>query len=561
MHPQIRQPEQGQCPICGMDLIPAGSGGDDLSTEEVELSARARTKARIQTTRVERGLEAGVERRLLGRVDYDETTLRVVTSWIAGRIDALHVRVTGQRVAKGQKIATLYSPEVYSAHQDLIQARQQVQRFGAASTDTARRAGQSALDAARARLRLLGVPTAELNAMEKASSPTESTSIRTPFSGTVIERLATEGAYVRAGTGLYRVADLRRIWVQLDAYESDLPLLRLGQGVELEVSALPGDTFSGTVTFVDPVLDARTRTARVRIEVSNKDRSLAPGMFAEAIVKGREEGGEQPLLIPESAPLFTGRRSLVYVERRAEDRYIYEARVVRLGARVGEYYPVIAGLGEGERIVTHGAFAIDADLQIRAGSSMMTVPDDTETGPYDDVTPVPKEYEVALGQVLEHYLALHRALASDDLAAAKGSMQKAVTATEKLHAKGPGAFADGWQAISRQLLVHGKHLGHASTLDEARLPFRDVSQQIATLLRVFGNPLEDTVHLAFCPMALNNEGAEWVQRSATIENPYFGASMHRCGEVHNAVVHGSYLPAKGGSQEPPRAAPAGGHNH
>jgi Cu(I)/Ag(I) efflux system membrane fusion protein len=376
MHPQIRQDEPGQCPICGMDLIPVESEAEDQNGEErVTLSERAKILARIRTVEAQRLGSGRVERRLLGRVDYDERSLRTVTAWIGGRIERLHVATTGERVKRGQVIATLYSPEVYNAHQDLIQARQQLERLLEGATPSARRAAEAALDAARDRLRLLGVPGAEVRSMEKGGKPSERVRIRTPFGGTVIERLATQGSYVETGSGLYRVADLSTLWVQLDAYESDLPVLKAGQKVSLRVEALPGELFEGRVTFVDPVLDPKTRTARVRIEVKNQDRRLRPGMFVEAAVESDPTATPQqeaPLVVPATAPHFTGRRSVIYVEVEDTDAPTYEARGVTLGTRMGDLYPVLSGLREGERVVIHGAFAIDADLQIQGGSSMMS---------------------------------------------------------------------------------------------------------------------------------------------------------------------------------------------
>ena len=386
MHPQVRQDEPGQCPICGMDLIPVErSASDDVDASRVSLSERAKSLARIRTMEAQRLGSGRVQRRLLGRVDYDETSLRTVTAWIGGRIERLHVSATGERVKRGQVIATLYSPEVYSSHQDLIQARQQLERLREGATASARGAAEAALDAARDRLRLLGVPAREVRAMERADKPSERVRIRTPFGGTVIERLATQGSYVETGTGLYRVADLSTLWVQLDAYESDLPVLKAGQDVVLRVEALPGELFTGRVTFVDPVLDPKTRTARVRIEVDNQDRRLRPGMFVEANVKGDATGeptDAAPLVVPATAPLFTGRRSVVYVEVPDADAPTYEARVVTLGTRMGDLYPVLAGLTEGERVVVHGAFAIDADLQIQGGESMMNEPKPMQGHPH-----------------------------------------------------------------------------------------------------------------------------------------------------------------------------------
>ena len=398
MHPRIRQTEPGPCPICGMDLIPVerSAGADEGNARRISLSERAKLLARIRTVETTRLGSGRVERRLLGRVDYDERSLRTVTAWVGGRIDRLHVSTTGERVRRGQVIATLYSPEVYTAHQDLIQARQQFERLQEAATPSAGRAAEAALNASRDRLRLLGVPDAELRTMERADKPSERARIRTPFGGTVIERLATQGNYVETGSGLYRVADLSTLWVQLDAYESDLPVLEAGQQVLIRVEALPGEAFKGRVTFVDPVLNPNTRTARVRIEVKNQDRRLRPGMFVEASVQSdpaREPAEEAPLVVPATAPLFTGRRSVVYVEIEDAEEPTYEARVVTLGPRMGDLYPVLAGLREGERVVIHGAFAIDADLQIQGGDSMMSVPDGEDStdehAAHDSITEVP----------------------------------------------------------------------------------------------------------------------------------------------------------------------------
>lgn len=414
MHPQVRADEPGACPICGMDLVavpmaaePTTTGGGDARPTQITLSPRARARARIRTTPVRRLGDGHAERRLLGRVEVDETAERTVTAWMGGRIDRLLVRATGERIARGQVIARLYSPEVYGAHQDLLSARAQVARLAAAGAVDARAAARAALDAAQARLRLLGVPPPELRAMARAERPTEHVLIRSPFSGTVIERIAREGTYVTTGSGLYRLADLRRLWVQLDAYESDLPLLRVGQPVWLRFAALPGRRHEGRVSFVDPVLNTRTRTAQVRVEVHNEHGELRPGMFAYAVVAAQaasgsdaatdaatDAGHEPPLVVPATAPLFTGRRSLVYVELPNAPRPTYEARVVRLGARlaapgIGAIYPVLAGLAEGERVVVHGAFTLDADLQLRGGRGLMDIGNDTLAAPVAPAPPPP----------------------------------------------------------------------------------------------------------------------------------------------------------------------------
>jgi Cu(I)/Ag(I) efflux system membrane fusion protein len=422
-----------------MDLIPVTANAESSADapERVILSERAKALARLRTTTVRRRSGASAELQLLGRIEPNETTLRTITAWTGGRIDRLFVNVTGQSVWAGQPIATLYSPEVFAAHQDLLVAKRQVERL-ASSPESTRQAVRAALDAARERLRLLGVPDDELTRMETQTEPTRAVSIRTPFGGTVIERLATEGAYVATGAPLYRIANLKKLWVQLDAYESDLSRLSKGQTVRVSVDALPGEEFEGQVTFIDPTLDKAKRTARVRVEIDNADGRIRPGMFAEATVdtgdtvkeaskkKGTakaqeaaksEQEKEGPLVIPATAPLFTGRRALVYVELLSDGRTAYEPRTVRLGPRLGEFYPVVAGLSEGERIVTRGAFVLDADLQIRGGPSMMTADPNDESALKVPIVLPPSELG-KLGPVVSSYIHVQEALAADDLSAA-----------------------------------------------------------------------------------------------------------------------------------------------
>lgn len=541
MHPQIRASEPGACPLCGMDLIPATSAETSASTDRVVLTERARALAQLRTTPVRRQGDASAEVRLLGRVEPDETTRKNVTTWIGGRIDRLHVNTTGERVGAGQIIATLYSPEVYAAHQDLLTAKAQVDRLTAGS-DATRKAAEGAYRAARERLTLLGVPDADLTRLEEADRPAPSVPIRSPFAGTVIERVATEGAYVQTGAPLYRIADLGRLWVQLDAYETDLPRLSVGQEVSLSVEGL-GEPLLGTVTFIDPTLDAQRRTARVRVAVPNPDGRLRPGMFAEAVVSSAAPPGDDaPLVIPASAPLFTGKRSLVYVEVAEEDQLAYEPRTVRLGPRLGDVYPVVAGLSEGERVVSRGAFAIDADLQIRGGPSMMTTPDDRSAGPWDAVVPLgPSELD-ALAPVLRRYLEVQRALAADDHGAAVTAARALEAAIADVALGGEAAAA--WTGLADPLRTHARLVAASRDLAGARAGFEPLSAGVEGVLGRFGNPLDTELHVAYCPMAQGDEGARWVQQGRTIDNAYFGASMRSCGEIRSEVPPGAFLPTR-----------------
>lgn len=561
MHPQIRMAEPGQCPICGMDLVEAtGEGAVDEAPDRVTLSDRAQAMAAVRTELVRR-TEPRTDVRLLGQVDYDETRLRMITPWTAGRVDRLKVRVTGEKIRRGQLIATLYSPEVYAAMRDLIVAAKQAERLAGGLPGSATLASQT-VEATRERLRLLGVSESLIEQIERDRQAPKQVQVRSPYAGTVLERKVEEGDYVEAGTVMFHIADLSTVWVQIDAYESDLPLLSLGQTVELSVESLPQEAFEGEVAFIDPVIDPQTRTARVRVEVDNADGQLRPGMFAQARIQGRAGDRDRTLVIPATAPLFTGRRSVVYVQEPGSTGR-YALREVRLGPRAGPLYPVLAGLAEGERVVSEGAFLVDADLQLRGGGSMMTRDDDeADRAAMLVVTP---QMLAALQPVVEHYLESSRTLAADEIDVARGHLGMLAEATTQVEATGPKQTRQAWSELASSLSGHARHAATATDTAEVRVAFEALSDGIEVVLERFGNPTAGPLDVAFCPMAFDNKGAQWVQRDEPLANPYYGAAMLRCGEVRATLAPGERLGAgpesAPGSEPRPGAGHRPGHDH
>lgn len=363
MHPQIQKPNPGSCPLCGMDLIPVvtDSSSESDNLREISLSPAALKLAQIDTAPVARRSVA-VEIRMIGQVQFDETRLATISPRVDGRIDRLMANYTGMPVQKGDPLADLYSPEWVAAQQELLQA---VKASGGAES--------ALLKAARERLRLWGLSAEQIAAMEQQGQVRDHVTFFSPISGTVVEMAAREGQYVKTGMRLFTVADLTHVWVELEAYESDLAWLREGQDVAFTTEAVPGETFTGTIDFIHPVLNPATRTVKVRVEADNADGFLKPGYFVRAVVQApaTEEGAEAPLVIPATAPLLTGRRAVVYVAV-PEQEGTYEGREVVLGPRAGDVYIVRKGLKEGDQVVTHGAFKLDAELQVRAKPSMMS---------------------------------------------------------------------------------------------------------------------------------------------------------------------------------------------
>ena len=311
---------------------------------------------------------------LLGRVAYDETRQRDITAWVSGRLDRLHVNFTGVRVKKGQAMASLYSPELYGAQVELFQALEGEKKFEKSALESIRGTAGLTVEAARRKLNLLGLSADLIQSIIENGKPETHLTITSPASGTVVSKDALEGQYVETGSRIYTVVDLSRVWVLLQAYESDLSWIGLGREVSFTVEAFPGETFSGKVDFVDPVVDPQTRTVNVRLNVDNRNERLKPGMFARASLKagpGAGKKGPAPLVIPATAPLVTGKRAVVYV-RLPDSEDLFEGREVVLGPRTGDYYIVREGLAEGEEVVVNGNFKIDSAIQILARPSMMS---------------------------------------------------------------------------------------------------------------------------------------------------------------------------------------------
>ena len=382
MHPQIQLPKPGQCPLCGMDLIPVSSGetDSDAGPRELSMSQNAMKLASLEVMTLERK-EVTAKTRMVGKVDYDETRISSISAWVPGRIDDLFVDYTGVVVNKGDPMVSLYSPELLSAQEELLQAIVTEEELQQSSIPIMRETASKTVKAAKEKLRLWGLTEKQIEEIERRGKTTDHVTIYTPISGVVIHKNGLEGMYVETGTKIYTIADLSQVWVKLDAYESDLIWIRKGQKVEFQTDAQPGETFTGEVVFVDPFLDPKTRTAKVRVNVPNPEGKLRPDIFVRAEVQSvikRErdvikdvKSNQPPLVIPATAPLFTGKRAIVYVQVPGKTG-TYEGREVLLGPRAGDFYIVREGLSEGEQVVVNGNFKIDSAIQILAKPSMMS---------------------------------------------------------------------------------------------------------------------------------------------------------------------------------------------
>lgn len=555
MHPQVQQPAPGDCPICGMDLVPLvqGAGADD-GPRTLTMSESSRALADIQTTEVRRDFPTA-QIRLVGKLDYDETKEKSLTARFPARIERLFVNFTGVPVERGEHLAEVYSPELLTAQRELIAAHQ-------------RDPNSSITAAAREKLRLWDLLPEQIESILDSGEAKDRFELRAPIGGVVVMKKVNEGDYVKTGEPLFRIVDLSELWLYLDAYESDLFWLRYGQRVEFSVETYPGEIFTGRIAFIEPELNRKTRTVPIRVNVPNEDGRLKPGMFARGVVESKitedgqiyapdmagkwvspmhpevvkDEAGPcdvcgmalvpaedlgyvsnpnavAPLLVPSSAVLRTGKRAVIYVAIPDKDRPTYEGREIVLGPKAGDEFIVESGLNAAERVVTNGAFKIDSALQIQARPSMINparggpMPTVADHSAHESPAEVPVE-------LMGPYLELQAALAADDLEAAKASLASMMAITG--HA---GPLAE---------LIH--KLMAAESLDAMRRPhFETLSNRMIEAVQAKPEAFKTTLYRMHCPMVYPERGADWLQNNTNLRNPYFGATMLHCGEVKETL--------------------------
>lgn len=517
MHPWITSDEPGRCTICGMALAPVyeGEAGFGGSADLVQLPAATATVIGVATTRVEQGPLARTLR-LTGVIEDDDTRHHFVSSWTTARIERLFVDEIGEAVTAGEPLAEVYSRE-------LLVARQEFRAL-------ARQPGVSTplLLASRAKLLQLGLLESQIDELAEADEVTTNTLLLAPTSGVIIARSdsAYVGAYAEAGAPLFTLADFSRMWVQLDVYEPDLPFVRPGRNVKLDVPSLPGTPITAPVTFIDPNLDPVTRTARARVVVDNADRRLLHGQTVSARL---ETSLGEVLIVPRSAVLFTREQPVAFVAR---GETAYEARQLRLGRSGDTGYEVLEGLAAGDAVVTRAALLLEGQAQLAHSSSAAPSHEHggPSAGPARDAAPAaqPEPAAAKVDPDAIEPLALAAAdtaaaLANDDLEAYRQALP-ALRKAWKTYATAQPDAREG------ELAQQAAALRDGPDIRSARRAFEPFSTTIADLARAAHLHHRGTVHVFQCPMTPVLGSGRWVQRDDKLRNPFFGSAMLTCGE-------------------------------
>jgi Cu(I)/Ag(I) efflux system membrane fusion protein len=352
MHPAYKSDKPGKAPDCGMDLVPVYEGGEGKASSvdgyaNVSLPPGRQQLIGVQTAIAERRT-IGRSVRAVGRVAIDETRLHKITTKFEGYIEKLYVNFTGQPVRRGQALFSIYSPELLATQQEYLLA------LRAAQTSP------QLLEASRQRLKLWDISDREIRALERGGTARKSLTISSPASGVVTVKNAVEGARVNPGDPLFEIADLERVWVVADIYESEIGVIRLGAPAGITLSFAPGRTFQGRVSFVAPTVDPMTKTVKVRIDVDNRDGALKPEMFADVTLA---EAKRDVTAVPQSAVLNTGTRSIVFV---VDDKGTFQPREIQAGASDGNFVEVRSGIEAGEKVATQANFLIDSESRLKS---------------------------------------------------------------------------------------------------------------------------------------------------------------------------------------------------
>jgi len=523
MHPQIRRNKPGKCPICGMDLIPLNQNPVSSGSNTIELSTDALQIANVQTSivKIEKPEK---EIRLYGRIESDERLVQTISAHVPGRIERLSVNFTGDEITKGQTIAIIYSPTLIQAQQELLEAKKLSNTL------------PGALVAAREKLNQWKLTDRQISDIEKTEKIISNFEVKSTVSGIITKKIVNQGDYVSQGSALYEVSDLSKVWILFDAYESDLPWIKQGDKVQFTLQSIPGKNFIANISFMSPVIDELSRVVKVRIELANNNKVFKPGMFVTGIVNAKLEGFEDKIIIPRSAVLWTGKRSVVYVKIPKSNIPSFEMREIDLGPELGNSFVVLSGVQEGEELVTNGVFSVDAAAQLAGKTSMMNRNKESK----NEVIPDFKKMTSAnlanqLNLIFKAYIQFKDKLVASDT---KGAFTESQNLNKKIETTDmnlfTGASHEYWMTKSKLILTSLKEIKQTSNIDAIRKSFVSISENLIKVFKAFGTG-KNKAFVQFCPMANQNIGAFWLSTEKQIKNPFYGNMMLNCGETRDTI--------------------------
>ena len=532
MHHQIRQNEPGICPICEMDLIPLDNSLSNDDPAILMMSAEAAKLAQVETTivgQVENSSGQNTDILVEGTIEMDERSINAQAAHIGGRIESLQVNFEGEYVKAGQKIATIYSTGLLAASEELLTAVKFEDKV------------EGIKEASIQKLRNWKISDAQIESILSSGKPIETIDLYADHSGYVLQKKVALGDYVNQGQALYTVGQTNRLWLIFNVFESDLANVKIGQRVSFTTPSTGEKEFTARINYIEPLLDPVSRTATVRAETSSKGNQLKPGMLLEGNIRNTSTTSSNGTIsVPRSAVLWTGNTSVVYVKLQDTEVPSYEFREVFIESQSGDYVKVLEGIQNGDEIVTKGAFAIDAAAQLNNNLSMMNRNVSIKKEAQSDITPdyteeTPDEFKKQLDVLANAYLDLKDAFVNTDPNSAAEQTDKIINAVEGVDmtlVKGDGHMY--WMEQMSAIKTHTEKIKGSTDVEQQRKQFEFVSDAMIRSIEAFGT-IGNTYYVQFCPMANNNQGADWISVQENIQNPYFGDKMMKCGSVKRTL--------------------------
>jgi len=518
MHPQIRQNQPGTCPLCGMNLVQSTSLQTTTDPNAIQLSEDAQKLADIQTLKVTKS-SPSITLHLNGRVGPDKRKTAVQTTHISGQIEQLLIGSKGQYIKAGEIIAYVYSPDLIEAQNELFEAF------------AMKEAQPELFEATRKKLENWKLTSAQIDTILRLGEPIESFPLVSEWTGIILDKYVSKGSHIERGTQLYEIANLKSVWVTFDLYETDLKTVHVGDKINMEFSSYPGKIFIGQVNFINPIVDPATQVAQIRVIYANTFKPVYPGTSVKGLLNSQPKDDQKIIILPKTAVLWTGKRSIVYVKDQTSNEPTFHLREVILGALNTSGYAIEKGLEVGEEVVVNGVFTIDAAAQLAGKNSMMNLPHlKTSKESLDEkktvkINPSPS-VTLTLKKMTDAYLNIKNALALKN--------HNIITSEAALFISQLGDQKNFSADIDQPTLIQLNKVMHkinkTKKISEVYGPFAEISDFFYDFLDHY--KLKNlTLFRQYCPMAFDNKGAYWLSNTQEIYNPYFGEEMRFCGEI------------------------------
>lgn len=545
MHPQIMRPEAGDCPICGMDLIPMESNLEGLLEDQFKLSDNAMALANIQTSIVGKSISdinTGIV--LSGKIVENENETATIPAHFDGRIEKLYLKSLGERVVKGQAIADVYSPTLIAAQQELITAHR------------IKESQPQLYKAVKNKLKNWMIDDVQLKEIETTGQVKKRVTIYSHITGVVTAISINEGSHIMHGKPIFKVSNLKTVWANFDVYENQISQISKGQDIVVTTNTYPNKEFTDQVDFIDPILDTKTRTVKLRVVLNNKEGLFKPGMFVKGRINRVVLNKKELVIIPSSAVLWTGKRSVIYIKN-DPIQPVFEMREITLGNKTGANYVVLDGLNNGDEIVTNGTFTVDAAAQLQGKKSMMnkdvskvmighkeyhTKEENASTTnkshiKKNKILKTSIAFKNKLQTVFNNYIQLKDAFVDEDSNSAMLESKNLLDNLTKVDMKlvTDKVSHSNWMSMEKEIRTAATSILNTSNITDQRNYFKRLSAALMDAIQVFG--VNETVFVEFCPMADSNKGAYWLSKEEKVINPYFGKRMLTCGEVKQVITN------------------------